>query len=369
MKALAHTVGPPIQKGSTVLMDRAADLYNDDLITYGRGGLAAQDTLAEALAALEHAEKVFVFPSGLAGITGALLAVLRAGDEILVTDSAYKPTRRFCDRALSRYGVSTRYYAPDATAGDLAAMIGPATRLILLESPGSLTFEVQDAPGIAAMARARGVLTLLDNTWGAGHFFKPLDHGIDISVQALTKYMSGHSDVFMGSAAVKDPELVKLFDNAILDVGWSVAPEDAYMMLRGQRTLAARMARHQETALLIAHWLAAHPRVRRVLYPALPSDPGHAVWKRDYTGAAGLFGFVLEPVPEEKVLAFLDALKLFGLGFSWGGFESLALHCDPQLVVRRTPPAFGGPLMRLNIGLEEPADLIADLERGFAALG
>ncbi|HEX7758295.1 MAG TPA: cystathionine beta-lyase [Caulobacteraceae bacterium] len=363
---LAKTVGPPIQKGSTVLMPDAASLYDESQTTYGRGGLAAQNALTDALCELEGARAVRLFPSGLAAITGTLLAVLKAGDEILVTDTVYKPTRRFCDNVLTRYGVAVRYFEP-RTAPD-ALPWSNATRLVLMESPGSLTFEMHDVPAVAAAARARGVLSMVDNTWAAGLIFKPLAHGVDLSVQALTKYVGGHSDVFMGSAAAVDPGFCSALDHAIWDFGWSVAAEDAYQMLRGLRTLPTRMARHGQSSLAVARWLAEQPEVLQVLHPALPGAPDHALWKRDYTGAAGLFGVVLQPVPAARVGALLDTLKLFGLGFSWGGFESLALDCDHQLVHRKFHPAYGGPILRLNIGLEDPGDLIEDLRRGLDAL-
>jgi cystathionine beta-lyase len=224
-----------------------------------------------------------------------------------------------------------------------------------------------DAPAIAAMARARGVLTMMDNTWAAGLFFKPLDHGIDLSVQALTKYVGGHSDAFMGSIAAGDPAMIAALDEAVLDFGWSVAAEDAWLMLRGLRTLPTRLLRHQESGLAVARRLADHPKVGAVLHPALPDFPDHAVWKRDFTGAAGLFAFVLTPGTPAQTAAFLDALRLFGLGFSWGGFESLALNADPQFGPRLTPPDLGGALVRLSVGLEDPDDLIGDLEQALAA--
>jgi cystathionine beta-lyase len=365
---LPRTVGPPIQRGSTVLLPNAAALYDQDLTTYGRGGLATQDTLASALAELEGAEQVRLFPSGLAAVVGAMLAVLKSGDEVLVTEAVYKPTRRFCDHVLRRYGVSVRYHPARASVGDLMSMAGPMTRLIVLESPGSLTFEIQDVPAIAAEASARGILTLMDNTWAAGWFFKPLAHGVDISVQALTKYAAGHSDVFMGSAAARAPALCQALDRGILDFGWSVSPDDSYQVLRGLRTLPTRMARHYQSALEVATWLSRQPQVMHVLYPALPASPDHDLWARDYSGAAGLFAIVLKPCAESVVEAFLDALTIFGLGFSWGGFESLALNADPQLGVREGGSPFPGPVMRLNIGLEAPADLIADLQRALATI-
>jgi cysteine-S-conjugate beta-lyase len=367
-KPLVKTVGPPIQKGSTVLLPNAAALYDDHaFLTYGRAGLSAQAALIDALAELEGACGVALFPSGLAALAGAMLAVLKAGDEVLVVDSIYKPTRRFCDKVLVRYGVAVRYYDPSLSPEDLLALAGPATRLIVLESPGSLTFEMQDVPGIAALASERGVLTLADNTWAAGYLFKPLAHGVDISVQALTKYVGGHSDVFMGSAAARDPKIAALLDDGILHLGWSVSGEDAYEMLRGLRTLAVRLERQGRVGLEIAEWLRGQPEVASVLHPALPGAPGHELWRRDYTGACGLFAVVLQPAPQTTVAAFLDALTLFGLGFSWGGFESLAINCDPQFSGRAHCTDYDGPLVRLHIGLEAAADLIADLRRGLDA--
>jgi cystathionine beta-lyase len=363
---LSRTVGPAIQKGSTVLMPDAASLYDHDQVTYGRQGLSAHDALREALKELEGALDVQLFPSGLAAITGALMAVLKTGDHVLVTDAAYKPTRRFCDHVLKgRLGMEVTYFAPDATPDQLMALANERTALIALESPASLTFEMQDVPAIAASARARGILTLMDNTWGAGHLFKPLAHGVDLSVQALTKYVGGHSDLFMGSVAVADRRLAATLDQAIIDFGWAVSPEDAYGMLRGLRTLAVRLERQGASSLKVAAWLAGQPAVLRVLHPALPGAPGHNLYQRDYSGPAGLFGFVLRP--EGDVAAFLNALQLFGLGFSWGGFESLALDADDQFKVRKVKPSLGGPTIRLNIGLEDPDDLIADLDQALVA--
>ncbi|HXV00027.1 MAG TPA: cystathionine beta-lyase [Caulobacteraceae bacterium] len=367
-RGAGRTVGPAVEKGSTVIMPTAEALYDERQVTYGRAGLAVQDTLVRALAELEGAEMVRLFPSGLAAVTGAMLAVLEAGDEILVTDAVYKPTRRFCSRVLTRLGVATRYFAPAASPAEVLALASPATRMIVLESPGSLTFEMQDIAAIAALARERGILTLMDNTWAAGFWFKPLAHGVDLSVQALTKYVGGHSDVFMGSVATRDPSLGKAMDEAVIDFGWSVGPDDAYQILRGLRTLPTRLARHHDSGLAVARWLVDQPRVAEVLYPSLPGAPGYDLWKRDYSGAAGLFSVVLEPCPQTVVRAFLDALRLFRLGFSWGGFESLALNGDPQFAAREWPPSLAGPVVRLSIGLEDPADLIDDLAVGLAAL-
>ena len=366
-KALAKTVGPPIQKGSTVLLPNAASLYDDEShLTYGRQGLSAQAALQEALAELEGAKGVCLYPSGLSALTGALLAVLKTGDEVLVTDAIYKPSRRFCDHVLRRFGIGVRYFDPRAGADDLMAMAGEATRLILMESPGSLTFEMQDMARIAELAKPRGILTVADNTWGAGYLYKPLAHGIDISVQALTKYVGGHSDIFMGSAAAADPKLARALYDGVLHLGWSVAGDDAYQMLRGLRTLPTRLAKQGESGVAVAAWLRDQPQVAAVYHPALPGCADHDLWARDYSGACGLFAFALTPGPEAAVNAFLDELTLFGLGFSWGGFESLAISCDPQLKTRKIKRTYAGPLIRLHVGLEKANDLIADLQRALA---
>jgi cystathionine beta-lyase len=359
----AKTVGPAVQKGSTVLLPDAASLYDSDQLTYGRQGLSAQFALRAALAELENAKAVTLYPSGLAALTGTMLALLKAGDEALVTDAIYKPTRRFCDHVLKRFGVTIRYFDPRQSPETLVGSVSEATRLILMESPGSLGFEMQDVGRVAELARGRGVLTVADNTWGAGYLYRPLDHGVDVSVQALTKYVAGHSDVFMGSAAVNDARLARALDDGVHNLGWAVAGEEAYQVLRGLRTLPTRLARHSESSLAVAAWLRRRPDIVQVYHPGLPGAPDHELWKRDYRGACGLFAFSLTPGPEAAVNAFLDALELFGLGFSWGGFESLAIACDPQLKVRNFHRDYGGPLIRLHIGLENPDDLIADLDR------
>ncbi len=359
---LARTVGPPIQRGSTVLLPNAAALYAGQP-TYGRQGLAAQAALRDALATLEQAVGVALYPSGLAALTGALLAVLETGDEVLVADTIYLPTRRFCEQVLRRYGVTVDYFDPRQAPEALVGGASETTRLILMESPGSLTMEMQDMGRVAELARTRGILTACDNTWGAGWLYKPLAHGIDLSIQALTKYVGGCSDVFMGSVAARDPALARQLDDGVLHMGWSVSPEDAYLMLRGLRTLPARLAAQGENGLVVAEWLARQPEVAALYHPAVPGCPDHELWKRDFSGAASLFSFALQPAPEAAVNAFLDALELFGLGFSWGGFESLAISVDPQLSTRRFKREYGGPLIRLHVGLEEPADLIGDLRQ------
>jgi cystathionine beta-lyase len=268
---------------------------------------------------------------------------------------------------LRRFGVGVRYYRQGLASHELIALLTKATRLIVLESPGSLSFEMQDVPAIAAHARECGVLTLMDNTWAAGLLFKPTQHGVDLSAQALTKYVGGHSDIFMGSVAARDARLLQRLEGAMHEVGWSVSPEDAYLMLRGLRTLPTRLERHGKSSLTVAAWLKKQPQVAEVLHPALPGARGHELFKRDYAGACGLFGFVFKPAPERAVHAFLDTLELFGLGFSWGGHESLAIHCDPQRRKGGVIGEYSGPLMRLHIGLEDPQDLIEDLKHGLDA--
>lgn len=362
----ARTVAPAVQRGSTVLLPNAKALY-DGTLGYGRAGLSAQYALTQALAELEGASSVQLFPSGLAAVSAAIMAVLKAGDHLMVVDTVYKPVRQFCDNVLGRFGVETTYYDARLDAAGVMALTRPQTRLIAIESPGSLTFEMQDVAGIAAAARAKGILTLVDNTWGAGLLFKPLAHGADLSVQALTKYVCGHSDVFMGSVAVNDPALAALIEDSIHDHGWAVTGEDAYQALRGLRTLPTRLARHGGSGIAVARWLAEQPQVLRVIHPALPGDAGHVLWGRDYTGASGLFAVVLTPGPDAAVAAFLDALTVFGLGFSWGGFESLAINCDPQFKRRHVAIDYGGPVIRLHVGLESVDDLIADLRGALAA--
>ena len=367
LKPLARTVNPPIQRASTVLLPNAASLYAPGQVTYGRDSLAARDALCQAISEMEGAEGTKLFPSGLAAMTGTLLALLKAGDEVLVCQQIYRPTRRFCDRVLARFGVSTTYYDQTLPAAELMALADQKTRAIVLESPGSLGFGMQDVAAIGSAARERGLLTIMDNTWGAGWLYRPLAHGVDVSCQALTKYVGGHSDVFMGSAATRDPAILRQLDAAMHEVGWSVSPEDAYLMLRGLRTLPTRLERHGRSGLQVAAWLREQPEVLEVLHPGLPGCPGHELWARDYAGACGLFGFVLQPAPEVAVEALLDALTLFGLGFSWGGHESLAIHCDPQRRAGAVLDDYGGPLMRLHVGLEDPEDLIEDLKRGLEA--
>lgn len=364
---LQRTPGPPVQRGSTVLLNSYDDVYDASMVTYGRVGLTTQRTLRDALRDLEHADEAFLYPSGLAAITGTLSALLSSGDEVLACDSVYNPTRRFLQGTLARFGVTARYFKPSADADAIRMMITPATKVIFLESPGSLTFEMQDVPAIARMAREMGVMTVIDNTWSAGVLFKPLDHGVDVSIQSLTKYVCGHSDVFMGLAAAKGKS-VKLLAASSYETGWAVSPDDAYLALRGLRTLFPRLSQHGVSALKVARWLSLQPEVHTVLCPGLEQYPGHAVWKRDFSGLCGLFGVVLKPVDGDAVKRMVESLSLFGLGFSWGGFESLILPCDPQLAVRTHTVRYAGPLLRIHVGLEAVDDLIGDLRHGLDRL-
>jgi len=365
-------VNPPVWRASTILYDSIADLKarghaTHDKLYYGRRGTPTVWALADALTAMEPgAEGTLLYPSGVAANSAALLALLSPGDHLLMVDSAYEPTRAFCDGMLARMGVRTTYYDP-LIGARIAELIEPATTLIFLESPGSLTFEVQDIPAITAVARERGVLTMLDNTWATPLLFPALAHGVDVAMMSLTKYVGGHSDAMMGSLTATKAVWPKL-RQAAYQLGQAVSPDDCALILRGLRTLDVRLARHGENGLAVAKWLAGRPEVGRVLHPALPGDAGHAIWARDFSGTSGLFGFTLKGADEAARTRFIDALAHFGIGFSWGGYESLVVPSDPAKI--RTATRWDDPdsLLRLSIGLEDPADLIADLERGFAAL-
>jgi cystathionine beta-lyase len=365
-------VNPPVWRASTILYDNIADLKarghaTHDQLYYGRRGTPTVWALADALTEMEPgAEGTLLYPSGVAANSAGMLALLAPGDHLLMVDSAYEPTRAFCNGLLKRYGVETTFYDP-LVGGAIAELIRPETKLIFLESPGSLTFEVQDIPAIVAAARARGVLTMLDNTWATPLLFPALAHGVDVTMMSLTKYVGGHSDAMMGSLTATRAVWPKL-RSAAYQLGQAVSPDDCALMLRGLRTLDVRMARHQASALAIAEWLAARPDVGRVLHPALAGDPGHEIWARDFSGASGLFGFTLKGSDEAGRTRFIEALAHFGIGFSWGGYESLVVPSNPAEIRTATAWTDPDPLVRLSIGLEDPADLIADLARGFAAM-
>lgn len=361
-------VAPPIERASTLLNDAPGAMRDESRgPVYGIEDLSAARELRDLLCDLEGASEAWLVPSGLAAVTVPLTALLRPGDEVLTTDALYGPSRRFLKRHMGARGVTTAFHDAGASTGEVIAALTDSTRLLLIESPSSLTFEMLDVPALAAACRARGVLTVMDNTWGAGLAFRPLAHGVDVSVQAVTKYVSGHSDLLMGSIAVADPTVGRPIAETLEDLGWRVSPDDAWLALRGLRTLPLRYQEQARSALVVAHWLQARPEVADVLYPALPGDPGHALWARDYTGAASLFGVVMKGGDEAAAHALMSALDLFGLGYSWGGFESLITHETGQLPGRRSSPALAGQLLRLHVGLEDPRDLIADLEFGLAA--
>jgi len=361
-------VNTPIYRGSTVLFPTVARLEaNAQDFTYGRMGTPTVKALEEAIAELEGGYRTLLTPSGLSAIATALFAFVSAGDEILVADTVYRPNRRFCDNVLKRLGVTTIYYDPLIGAG-IKSLITKKTRVVFAESPGSQTFEVQDVPAIVKAAHAAGAVVILDNTWATPLYFKPFAHGVDVSIQAATKYIVGHADAMLGAITATE-EASRAVEKAHEDLGLCPGPEDVYLGLRGLRSLGERLERHQRSGLEMAHWLAGRPEVARVLHPALPSDPGHALWKRDFTGASGLFSIILKPCTQGAVAAMLDGLTLFSMGYSWGGFESLILPFDPADYRTTTTWQAEGPALRLHIGLEDVEDLKTDLEAGFARLG
>ena len=362
-------VNPPVWRASTHLYDSVADLRaaggrdTHHRLFYGRRGAPTQWSLAEALTELEPgAEATFLYPSGVAAIATALLSVLSPGDELLCVDSAYDPTRGIANGLLKRFGITTRFYDP-LVAGGIADLFAENTRAVLMESPGSLTFEVQDVPAITAAARARGIITLLDNTWATPLLFPAMQHGVDLSILACTKYVVGHSDVMLGSVSAAPGHFRRLRETSF-QLGQVTSPDDAWLGSRGLRTMAIRLKQHEESALRIARWLETRPEVARVLHPALPSCPGHDIFVRDFAGSSGLFSFVLAGGDEAARAALIDGLRHFGIGYSWGGFESLSIPVDPARYRTATSPEFDGPLVRLQIGLEDADDLIADLAAG-----
>lgn len=367
-------VNTPIFRGSTILSPtladweikkkrRAADEHG--VSTYGRFGTPTHHALEAAIAELEGGHRSLLYPSGLAAGAAALTALLQAGDHVLVTDSCYSPTRTYLTRVLGRFGVEVTPYDP-CVGADIASLMRPNTKVVYVESPGSETFEIQDVPAIAAVAHAHGAKVVMDNTWGTPLFFKPFEHGVDVSIQAATKYIVGHSDAMLGIVTCTKEVWPRLKQTSA-DMGQTAGPDDVYLALRGLRTLNVRLQQHWRSGLQVAEWLASQPQVATVLHPALPSHPDHALWKRDFTGACGLFAMVLKPVSPAAVEAFIDNLALFGLGVSWGGFESLAIPFTPSdRVTGRWNHAGQG--IRIHVGLEDPADLIADLQQGLQAL-
>jgi cystathionine beta-lyase len=364
-------VNPAVWRASTILFDSVADMKaayppDDGILHYGRNGTPTTWALCEALTALEPgAAMTRLYPSGSAAVAAALLSILETGDELLMVDTAYGPTRSLCDSLLKRFGVKTVYYDPLVGAG-IEALIGERTRAVFMESPGTHTFEVQDVPAICAVARAKGLVSLIDNTWATPLFFPAIAAGADFSILACTKYIGGHADLMLGSVTATAAVAPRL-EQARRVLGQTAGPDDAWLALRGLRTLDVRLRRHEENGLKVAHWLKAQPQVARVLHPALPDCPGHELWKRDFSGATGLFSFVLNGGGEAARAGLVDALELFGIGYSWGGFESLALPADPVRTASR--PEFEGPLVRLHVGLEDPDDLIADLAAALARYG
>jgi cystathionine beta-lyase len=368
---LRGMVNVPVSRTSTVLFDSIADMHaayppKDGRPSYGRHGTWTQWALAEALTELEPgAAGTRLLPSGSAAVAIALTSVLSPGDELLMVDSVYEPTRHFCDRELKRLGIATRYYDALATPEQIEELISEKTRAIFLESPGSLTFEVQDVPGICAMAKRRDLTTLIDNTWATPLFFQAIGKGVDLSIISVSKYISGHSDLMMGSVTAAPSHWTQLTRTASA-FGQYVSPDDAYLAARGLRTLGVRLRQHELGAMKIAHWLQHQPQVGHILHPALGESSGHQFWKRDFTGASGLFAFSLVGGDKAARDRLIERLELFGIGYSWGGFESLAVPADVESLRTVTNRDYGGPLVRLHVGLEDPDDLIADLANALA---
>jgi cystathionine beta-lyase len=367
-------VNPPGYHASTIAFPTVADLKAGqarrlDGVYYGRYGTPTTQALDAAVAELEGGRWCVSVGSGKAAVSCALMALLKAGDHLLMVDSVYWPTRSLCDTLLRDMGVRTTYYDPQIGAG-IADLIEPQTRVVFTESPGSLTFEMQDIPAITTAAHTAGALVVLDNTWASPLLFRPFDHGVDLSVQAATKYIVGHSDAMLGTITMTDRALFERVKAVAGQIGHAVGADEAYLGLRGLRTLGARLRQHEAHALAVARWLQDRPEVARVLHPALPEDPGHALWKRDFSGASGLFGVLLKPGPTpEAMAAMLDGMRLFRMGFSWGGYESLILDTTTSITRTASRWTHDGPSLRLHIGLEDPADLIADLEAGFGRMG
>ncbi|MDA0241374.1 MAG: cystathionine beta-lyase [Proteobacteria bacterium] len=369
--AFKGAVNAPVYRASTVIYPTVAAMEKAsnnplDGVFYGRYGTPTSFAFEEAVAELEGADSTISVCSGQAAITAALMAFLKTGDHLLMVDTVYGPTRKLCDRVLAGVGVETTYYDPLIGAG-IADLIRPETKVVFTESPGSLTFEIQDIPAIAAAAHAAGAVVILDNTWSAGLYFQPFDHGVDVSVQAATKYIGGHADAMLGTISTTE-EYQKHLRLSTVGMGYCAAPDSCFLGARGLRTINVRLARHQRNGLALAEWFKARPEVARVLHPALPDCPGHEIWKRDFTGASGLFGVILDDIPKQQVDAMLDGFEYFSMGYSWGGFESLMIPMTPASQRTATTWDAPEPALRIHAGQEDIADLIADLERGFVRL-
>ena len=366
-----HTfpVNPPVERASTYIFPTYDDfIEGGKAITYGRLGTPTHRALEEAITALEGGFETRLTSSGLQACNIAILAFVEAGDHVLVVDSVYDPTRKFCENFLRRFGVETSYYSPSATAEELTALMRPETKLIFAESPGSLTFEVQDIPALAKIAHENGAVLVVDNTWSGGYYFKPISHGADASIQAATKYLCGHADCLLGSITSADEQIARKIFKCTLQLGVNVSADDAYLTLRGMRTLSARLKRHEENGLLLAKWLSKRGEVERILHPAFKACPGHALWKRDFTGSSGLFSAVLKPASKPAIKTFFNTLKLFGMGYSWGGFESLILEVHPEQHRSVVPWDEKGIAIRFHAGLEDIDDLTTDLNAAFTAM-
>ena len=358
---LGTSVSYPVTRASTLLFEKAEDLYRSDVRGYGRHGTAVHDALAELFTELESGIGTLLYSSGLAALTGPALSILKPGDQVLLTDSAYGPTRSFCQTFLKKMGIETVFFNPHI-GGNIADLITDKTALIILESPGSLTFEIQDIPAIVKVAKTHDVKTLIDNTWSAGITLNPLRMGVDISVHAATKYFGGHSDIMFGAAVFAKEADFRKAQHTAKQLGNASSPDDAYQILRGFRSVLPRFNQQEATAQALAEWLMTRDEVQQVLHPGVTDHPDHDLWKRDFTGGGCLFSVVLKPLSESEVLTFIDALELFGIGYSYGGFESLAIHCDPQLR-RNCADKLSGPLVRFACGLESMTDLKNDIEQ------
>ncbi len=364
----------PVVRGSTLVspsmshwLDKKKRQASGEfgISTYGRFGTATHHALQEAIIEIGGGHRALLYPSGLAAISSVLTALLSAGDHVLITDSAYHWTSEFLNSTLSRFGVQATRYNPELGA-NIVDLIQPNTRVVIVESPGSETFEIQDIPAIAAVAHAHNAYVVMDNTWGTPLYYKAFEHGVDVSIQAATKYIVGHSDAMMGIASCNEQTWDAVYKTS-QTLGQTCSPDDAFLALRGLRTMGVRLRQHWASGVQVAQWLEARPEVEKVLHPALPSHPGHELWKRDFRGACGLFAIALQPISEKALHAFIDSLQMFGLGVSWGGYESLALPFSPAGRTGTKWP-YTGPSVRMHIGLEDPSDLIKDLEGGFAAM-